>query len=161
MNCHYCQGIDTYQQVKTKYFSPSHEQSFFVENFPVSECVQCGEQIISSAAMDVLDSIHNGDGHPISFERIPVYDHDDLAGESRRWQSTFFAKMPNNDRFGSFTGSGGVSLVDPTLYVIIYGDAVEHFRKHTLESLPVASRLPEVRYPAIHHAPLTAGSILT
>ena len=163
MNCHYCQGIDTYQQVKTRYFSSSNERSLFVENFPVSECVQCGEQVLSNAAIDVLDSIHGGEGYPISFETIPVYDHDDLAGDSRRSQLPLFANVFDNVRVGSFTGTKVSSLVHFTPYLIAYWYPfeLEHFLERTPESpYVVISRSPGIRYPVLHHAPLPAGNIL-
>jgi YgiT-type zinc finger domain-containing protein len=148
MNCHYCQGIDTYQQVKTRYFSSSHEHALFVDNFPVSECIQCGEQILSSAAMDVLDSIHDGEGNPISFETIPVYDHDDLAGYSRRSQLPLFAKMPDNVRVVLFADTKGSSLVGPIRYVVADSYGFEPFLRRIAESPYVfVSRSPEVRYP--------------
>lgn len=157
MNCHYCQGVDTYQQVKTRYFSSSRERSLFVENFPVSECVQCGEQILSSEAMDVLDSIHGGEGNPISFEAIPVYDHDNLAGDARRSQSPLFANMFANVQVVWFTGVKVPSVADSIQYRIAYDHP---FLKRTPEpSAVVIRRSPGVHYPLPHHAPVTTGSI--
>ena len=80
MDCHYCHGKDTYQEVKTRYFSPSAPRAFFVGNLPVFECTQCGEQDLSNATMDVLDAIRGGEGRPVAFTTIPVYDHDNLTG---------------------------------------------------------------------------------
>ena len=77
MNCHYCKGIDTYQEIKTQYFSSSTDNSLFVENFPVLECIQCGEQIISDESMNALDLIHNN-SNPVSFKNVPVYNYDDF-----------------------------------------------------------------------------------
>lgn len=79
MNCHYCQGIDTFHEVKTQYSSISNKQSILIENFPVFECIQCGEQILSNLAMDILDSIYTGKIIPTSFKLIPVYDNDNLV----------------------------------------------------------------------------------
>lgn len=78
MKCHYCQGIDTFRKIKTQYFSISNGYPILVENLPVSECIQCGEQILSNSTMDTLDSIHIGNNSPTSFKIIPVYDHDNV-----------------------------------------------------------------------------------
>lgn len=80
MNCHYCQGIDTYRDVKKRYFSSTGAKPFLLENMPFSECVQCGEQVLSGSAMDALDSIHDGHGAPVSFAMMPIYDYDNLTG---------------------------------------------------------------------------------
>ena len=147
MNCYCCQGIDTFREVKTRYFSSSEEHTLFVDNFPVSECVQCGEQILSSAAMDVLDSIHDGKAHPVSFKTIPVFDHDDLAGDSRRSQAFPFAKMLDTVQVGSYPGTWTDFLVDTTLYTVNDEYPLEAFPKRTHGSPAVVVSIPpEVRY---------------
>ena len=97
MNCYYCRGTDTYQEVRTRYFSPSSENPFFVDNFPVSECIQCGEQVLSSDAMDALDSLHHGDCKPVSFTKIPAYDYDNLAGATLRPETSLSASVIDHD----------------------------------------------------------------
>ncbi len=83
MNCHYCFGQDTYEDTKIRYFSGG-QTPFFVDGLPASVCIQCGEKLLSSDTMDVLDSIRNGAAHPVSVAVIPVYDFDNPAGQAAK-----------------------------------------------------------------------------
>ena len=147
MNCHYCHGVDTYQEVKTRYFSPADRRPFFLENLPVSECVQCGEQVLSSDAMDVLDSIHYGEGHPVSFATIPVYDHDNLAGYPQKMRSFPFSRMLDCAQIGRSAGAGISFLAGPFPHTVAGSYPPGALPVRILKSPSVVvSPSPEIRY---------------
>ena len=81
MNCHYCNGNDTYKEIQTCYLSSSQDNPIFIENLPVLECIQCGEQIISGKSMNILDNIHNNKPSTNLFKTIPVYDYNNFQQE--------------------------------------------------------------------------------
>ena len=84
MNCHYCRGQDTYESTTTRVSCHSVNQPYYVENLPVLECIQCGEQLFSEEVMDVLDKIDNGEARSIRMEPVQVYDFRNLKGVANR-----------------------------------------------------------------------------
>ena len=94
MNCHYCGGVDTYQNTVAQHFCPSGDTPFFVDNLPVSDCVLCGDRMLSNSAMDALDSINDKNAIPVRLRAIPVYDFNALEGHPQTTMVGSYAVIP-------------------------------------------------------------------
>ena len=88
MNCHYCGGQNTCRDTTTNYLGSTPEQLFRVDNVPVVECIQCGDQAFSTGAMRSLNRIVKGEAKAIGRLVVLEYDFNNLEAEGRPSVST-------------------------------------------------------------------------
>ena len=84
MNCYYCKGVNTIEELAVRLCACEGTHPYIVENVPTFVCRLCGEKSYLGETLTELEKITKGEVVAISVQVVQVFDFDTLEGSANQ-----------------------------------------------------------------------------